>query len=72
MGCHVLLQGIFPTQGSNLGLLHCRQNFYHLSHPKEAPNNGYDDFKKSNRAYKINFTEQIIREAVVSLCVILC
>ena len=23
--CHFLLQGIFPTQGSNLGLLHCRQ-----------------------------------------------
>ena len=25
VGCHFLLQGIFPTQGSNLGLLHCRQ-----------------------------------------------
>ena len=25
MGCHFLLQGIFPTQGSNPGLLHCRQ-----------------------------------------------
>ena len=25
MGCHFLLQGIFPPQGSNLGLLHCRQ-----------------------------------------------
>ena len=24
-GCHALLQGIFPTQGSNPGLLHCRQ-----------------------------------------------
>ena len=23
--CHALLQGIFPTQGSNLRLLHCRQ-----------------------------------------------
>ena len=31
-GCHALLQGIFPTQGSNPGLLHCRQIFYHLSH----------------------------------------
>ena len=27
-----LLQGIFLTQGSNLGLLHCRQSLYHLSH----------------------------------------
>ena len=30
--CHFLLQGIFPTQGSNLGLPHCRQTLYHLSH----------------------------------------
>ena len=30
--CHFLLQGIFPTQGLNLGLLHCRQTLYHLSH----------------------------------------
>ena len=32
VGCHALLQGIVPTQGSNLGLLHCRQILYHLSH----------------------------------------
>ena len=25
VGCHFLLQGIFPTQGSNLHLPHCRQ-----------------------------------------------
>ena len=31
-GCHFLLQGIFPTHGPNLGLLHCRQNLYCLSH----------------------------------------
>ena len=30
--CHFLLQGIFPTQGSNPGLLHCRQTLCHLSH----------------------------------------
>ena len=27
-GRHFLLQGIFPTQRSNLGLLHCRQIIY--------------------------------------------
>ena len=27
-----LLQGIFPTQGLNPGLLHCRQILYQLSH----------------------------------------
>ena len=32
VGCHFLLQGIFLTQGSNLGLLLCRQILYHLSH----------------------------------------
>jgi len=29
---HFLLQGIFPTQGSNPGLLHCRRILYQLSH----------------------------------------
>ena len=32
VGCHVLLQGIVPTQGLNLGLLHCKQMLYRLSH----------------------------------------
>ena len=32
VGCHALLQGIFPTQGSNPGLSRCRQILYHLSH----------------------------------------
>ena len=32
VGCYSLLQGIFLTQGSNLGLPHCRQILYHLSH----------------------------------------
>ena len=32
VGCHALLQGVFPTQGSNLGLQHCRRILYQLSH----------------------------------------
>ena len=32
VGCHFLLQRIFPTQGLNPGLPHCRQTLYHLSH----------------------------------------
>ena len=32
VGCHFLLQGIFPTQGLNPGLPHCRQTLYRLSH----------------------------------------
>ena len=32
VGCHFLLQEIFPTQGLNPGLPHCRQMLYCLSH----------------------------------------
>ena len=37
VGCHFLLQGIFPTQESNLGLPHCRQTLYRLSLPFTIP-----------------------------------
>jgi len=36
VGCHALLQGIFPTQGSNPDPLHGRWILYHLSH-QESP-----------------------------------
>ena len=39
VGCHLLLQGVFPTQGSNLHLLcllHCKQILYHWA-IREAP-----------------------------------
>ena len=32
VGCHSLLQEIFPTQGSNPGLLHCRRILYRLDY----------------------------------------
>ena len=38
VGCHFLLQGIFPTQGSKPGLLYCRQILYRLSY-KGSPLN---------------------------------
>ena len=37
VGCHSLLQGIFPTQGLNPGGLHCRQILCHLNH-QGSPN----------------------------------
>ena len=30
--CHAFFKRIFPTQGMNPGLLHCRQILYYLSH----------------------------------------
>ena len=32
VGCHALLQGIFPAQGSNPGLPHCKWILYSLSY----------------------------------------
>ena len=37
VGCHFLLQGIFPNQGLNLALLHCRWTLYDLSHLGYCP-----------------------------------
>ena len=41
VGCHFLLQGIFPAQGLNPCLLRCRWVLYHLSHlglwPAQGP-----------------------------------
>ena len=34
VGCHTLLHEIFPTQGSNPGLLHYRQILYHPSYQR--------------------------------------
>ena len=36
MGCHFLLQGIFPAQESNPGLPHYRQTLYCLSHQRPS------------------------------------
>ena len=38
VGCHFLLQGIFPSQGLNPDLLHCRKIIYKLSYsPWNSP-----------------------------------
>ena len=53
--CHFLLQGIFPTQGSNLGLPHCRQTLYRLSHQGSPINEIiYDNFILSGKMYRQN------------------
>ena len=44
VGWHCLLQRTFLTQGSNLGLLHCRQILYHMSY-REVPIFWYTFFK---------------------------
>ena len=60
-----LLQGIFPTQGSNPGLLHCRQILYQLSHqgnPKSPKGNAkrYLTYgKKSDLIGNVQDTERM-------------
>ena len=44
--------GIFPTQGSNPGLLHCRQILYHLSHHIEATHKTQRPRNKQNQILK--------------------
>ena len=69
MDCHFLLQGIFLTQGSNLGLPHCRQMLYRLSHQGSPGKNDIICFKIGDLAlfsgWKLCFT-------VALFCVISC
>ena len=54
VGSLSLLQGIFPTQGSNPGLLHCRQILHHLSHQGyliRSPDSPYSGWTRVNRTY---------------------
>ena len=44
VGCHALLQGIFPTQGLNPGLPQCRWILYHLSHSHLYPGLSNSEF----------------------------
>ena len=57
VGCHSHLQEIFPIQGSNLSLLHCRQILHHLNH-------------QGSPMYARNMWEAAIehREPILELC----
>ena len=73
VGCPALFQGIFPTQGSNPGLLQCRWVLYHLSH-KRSPRTlewvAYP-FSRGSSQPRISciaggfFTNWAIREALI-------
>ena len=76
MGCHAVLQGIFPTQGLNPGLLHSRQSLYQQSHkgsprilewvaipsPADLPDPGIEPRSPALQPYLTNWA---IREAWV-------
>ena len=64
VGCHFSLQGIFPTQGSNPGLLICRQILYHLSYK--------EPIKRSQMFYSfLCFTSLIVEKKMATHSVFL-
>ena len=68
VGCHFLLQGIFPTQGLNLGLPHCRQTLL-LSEP---PGNWYRwrcHWAICNRSSWLRFLLMI---TITANCIVFC
>ena len=84
MGCHVPLQGIFPTQGWNPGLPHCRRILYHLNHqgsPRILEWVAYHFFRGSSWSRnEIGvsciagrfFTSWATRQALCCICVHMC
>ena len=50
-GLPFLLQRIFPSQGSNLGLLHCTQMLYHLSHQGSGQEWAYQCWRRRRRGF---------------------
>ena len=52
VGSLSLLQGIFPTQGSNPGLSHCRWILYQLSH------------KRSPCIYSVQFSRSVVSDSL--------
>ena len=63
VGCNFVLQEIFPTQGLNSGLLHCRQILYHLSH-QGSPNSVWFHLYVESKENLYEQTEQSYRYRV--------
>ena len=58
--------GYLPTKGSNQGLLHCRQTFYHLSY--QGSSLGKEDIKKflhdSNVISSVKFSHSVVSDSL--------
>ena len=57
VGCHALLQEIFPTRGSNPGLSHCRWILYCLSHQGSLIVSCFFDTKEPQSLWQIMFPQ---------------
>ena len=74
VGCHFLLQGNFPTQGSNLGLQHWGQTL-----PSEPPGNPFNNYQpidnflclfRSSAHFLIRLFEILLSNDMSSLCIL--
>ena len=59
--CHALFQGIFPTQGSNPGLLHCRW----ILLPSEPPGKPKNTRVGSLSLLRVNFLTQDLNQGLL-------
>ena len=66
VGCHFFLQEIFPTQGLNPGLLHCRHALYRLSHQGSPPELEYN-IEIKNSLDNINTLDTLQKKRKVDL-----
>ena len=57
VGSLSLLQGIFPTQGSNWGLLHCRRILYQLSYREAQEKDLFNQFSLNGLPHKVHCRE---------------
>ena len=80
VGCHFLLQEIFPTQGLNPGLPHCGQTLYRLNHQgsqlyfnkiylsKKKKKRTLIDLKEIKCLYKYSEIENTLPKRISSSC----
>ena len=64
--CHFLLQGIFPTEGLNLGLLHCRQTLDCLSHQgvQIVLHSGYTDLHSNQQCRSDQISHSVVSNSL--------
>ena len=72
VACHFLLQRIFPTQGQNPGLPHCRQTLYRLSHQGSPTKTKLQFLLSQNEILSQSFRDQMISTSQVIVLIDIC
>ena len=71
MGCHFLLQGLFPTQGLNRGLLYWQTVSLPLSH-QESPSLSIEISAKLSCSFQTTFCKRCTTCCLLSKCFQYC